>query len=89
MAEYVGDETLGIQVSVYKRKAAAIVFLLDNIVGGLKNEGHGYAQEYVTWHSEELLEKAAKEAEELAAQLRRAMEYTRVAANRNGANRHF
>lgn len=80
--EYVGDEALGTQIQVFLSDAQAIAFRLDSLSGGLLNEGHGYAQEYASWHSEELLEKAARDAAELARHLNGILQYTRVGANR-------
>lgn len=78
MAEYVGDDLLATQIRVYKEHADAIAFLMDNLIGGLDNAGHGYAQEYATWHAEELLDNLANRAQELADSLHSLKRYTRT-----------
>jgi hypothetical protein len=88
MAEYIGDGLLGhhIQDSVAE-KALEISTRLTALGLSLQGESgeYTYAQEYATWHAEEILEHCEKRAEELLKHISRTKEYTRTAANRNRA----
>lgn len=82
MAEYVGDDILATQLSVYKNDIDAIAFRMDNLIGGLNNESHGYDQEYATWHAEELIDHMADKAQKLADALHSLKKYTRTGSHR-------
>lgn len=86
MADYVGDELLGLQIgSSVAQDALALsnqITALGLSLQDMPND-RGYVREYTTDHAEEILEWTEKAARQLADSLHRLQEYTRTAAIRN------
>lgn len=86
MADYIGDGLLGHHIQDSVAEMALDISTRLNALG-LSLQGKGgeytYAQEYATWHAEEILEHCEKRAKELVDQITRTKEYTRTAANRD------
>lgn len=86
MADYVGDDILGIQIEASAAQDA-ITLAAQITALGLSLQGkpnvRGYVRDYTTDHAEEILVWTEKAARQLADSLHRLQEYTRTAAIRN------
>lgn len=86
MADYVGDEILGLQIGEgVARDALSLSERISALGMSLQDmpNDRGYVRGYTTDHAEEILEWAEAEARKLADRLHRLQEYTRTAAIRN------